>query len=160
MVKLWIFFVLALSCVCCAAFTFVPTVNGDTSIWLEREGAVAFAASPFSLGLTTPSAETSSFYLFFEYDKNEIVFDMSQMSDNVTDLIYDSVPTGMVIVGEFDGPGTLFDGIRIEGTGPLGLYSGDWIPAYADYLGTISVIPEPMSVFLLSAGFLWMRKRR
>ena len=85
---------------------------------------------------------------------------MSQMTHNVIDFKYDGVPGGMVIRGDFVGPGMIFDNIMIDGTGELGVYSGGWVIPGADYLGTISIVPEPMSIFLLSAGLLLMRKEK
>jgi hypothetical protein len=160
MMKSILLLVLWLSHICCAGLTFIPTIDGDESIWLEREDNIAFAESPFTLGVATPTTESSSFYLFFQYDKNNTTFDMSQMTHDVIDFAYDSVPGGMVIIGDFVGPGMIFDNIIIDGTGELGVYSGSWVISGADYLGTISIVPEPCSLVLLGLGGLVLRRRK
>lgn len=156
--KFWLLLVIVLSSNCYATLTLIPTIDGDESIWLDREGDTIYVESPFILGMTSPDIETFYFFVSFKYDRYNILFDISQLTTDAINFRYDGVPDGMLFDGTLEGPSMLFDDVLITGMGDIDIYLDSAYIPDATYLGTISVVPEPMSIFLFSAGFFLMRK--
>lgn len=152
--ELWVILILLL-CQTCYGYIY-PTINGDRTIWLDREGDIAFTESPFVLGLTDPSVEVMPFEMRF-ISRDNMLIDISQMTHQYTsEFQYELGINYLDVSGVFYGPGMVLDNIIITGIGELDIYD---LYNNGTYMGSISTIPEPMSIFLLSVSILLVRSR-
>lgn len=150
--------------VCFGGFVF-PTFDNNRVPWTYWElfHDPIVMDSGFDLGLTNPHSGSTPFDFIFTFGETINVAIEPIESDSLTILKqYDQgIPTMLQIYGVHDGPGDPMAGRRavVTGYGGISVLEKDLDTGAYFMVGSIQVIPEPMTALLLLTGCIFCHRK-
>lgn len=129
-----------------------PTFNGSRSQWAEMEayGTPIVVESGVSFGLSNPNIGETNYAISLRNFDEGISFYKGNMPMN-GDIVIHYYNLSVLIEGTHFGPGNPLDGLILSGAGVVDVWSDLGNPNF-DYIGSFTVVPEPVTLFLLLIG--------